>query len=104
MGGLNEVFVLQRRDTGLASLLVHSLKLRHGILRHLALNNLDDLLIIRQIRAVPLQTDHVQGCRGFQGAVNVIKLSGILSLVQVGRHASVTIGLSSQQIGIFFKC
>lgn len=89
MRSLDEFFVLQRLDTSLASLVVHGFKLGNSVLLYLALDDLDDVLILRQIWAVALQTDHVQGRRGFQRAVNVIKFARVLGLVQVGRHASV---------------
>jgi hypothetical protein len=93
---LDEIFVLQCWDTSLASLLVHFFQLGNRVLLHLALNHFDDVLIVRQIGAVALQTNHIQRRRGFQRTMNMVELAGVLSLVQVGRHASVAIRLGSQ--------
>lgn len=103
MRSFDKFFVLQCWDTSLASLVVHFFQLGNRVLLHLTLNDLDDLLVIRQIRAEALQADHIQRCRGFQRAVDVVELARVLGLVQVGRHASVANRLSRQQVRIYPK-
>lgn len=91
--GLDEVLILQGRNTGLSALLVHLFQLRGTVLLHVALDNLDNLLVVGQIRTVSLQADHVQRRVGLQGTVDVEELVGVLGLVQVRRHPTIAIGL-----------
>lgn len=80
---LDKIFVLQSRHTSLPPLLVHLLKLRHGVFLDMALNHLDNILVIRQVRSMTLEPNHVQRCTSFQRAVDVVVFFRVLRFVQI---------------------
>lgn len=98
---LDKVFILQRGNTRLPSLLVHRFQLGNRILLYLTLNDFNNFLVVRQVRAVSLQTDHVQRGSSLQRTMNMIEFTRVLGLVQIRRHATISIRLGSQQIGIW---
>lgn len=101
MRRLDEVFILQRGNARLPSLLVHRFQLGNCILLHLTLNGFNDLLVVRQVRTVSLQTNHVQRGSSLQRTMYMIEFTRVLGLVQIRRHATISIRLGSQQIGIW---
>lgn len=101
MLGLLEVVILERGDTRLPSLFVHFLQLGCAILLHVAFNDLNNLLVICQVRTLPFQANHVERCGGLQRAMDVEELIVVLSLIEIRGHPAVAIGLGCKQVGIY---
>ena len=91
MRGLDEVLVLQRWNSSLPLHLIHLLQLSYRIFLYLTFDDLNNIFIVRQVRSVTLQANHVQRGRRFKRPMYVIKFSGVLRFVQIGRHATIAI-------------
>ena len=90
MGRFDEIFILIRCDTSLSPFRIHGFQLCGREILHFPLNSLDNLLVIRQVWSMTLQTNHIECRSGFEGAVDVKKLL-VLGLVKIGRHSSISI-------------
>lgn len=100
MRGLDEVFIFECWNTRLTALLIHCLQLGNSVLLNLGLNNLNDLFIIRQVGTVALETNHVQCGGSLKRAMDMVEFPWVLGFVQIGRHATVSVRLRSQQIRV----
>ena len=84
MGSLDKVIVFVCGNSSLSSLLVHLFQFCGCVLLGLFLNDLDDILVVIEVWALALQSNHVQCCSRLQRSMNVEELPRVLSLVQIG--------------------